>query len=701
MIEVEKGDAGRLPEPGEEQGPVEVVATLEEAPPPLIDRVIEGLLGWWGANRSWLPLMVAIGASPGLFLWPLLIPEESALLDNRLANRSQVIVGVSLAVSLLIAVGFYSLVAKRAKGDRVERLAAWNERLLPLLLLPLLPVLLTPEVESKRPWSVILVAAAGALVCAISIYRRPWRLPSLPTWLPGAMAIAFGGAWVLKLSLLAIGQHHGLETEVFDLGIYDSIFWNSIHGKPLASTFMRGGTHVSGHVDPILVLLSPLYLLYPRAESILVLQVVWVAAGAIPVWLLAQRLLGRGHALGLVIVYLLLPSIHGRTLYHFHSLTLAGPLLLWCFACLELRWLRAFWLPLALLLLTREDMALLAMVLGAYAIVGKGYRRLGLWTIGIAAAYLVFVKFFVMPDPSLLGGSSSESYGFAYYYEDMIPRAKMGTLGLLLSLVTNPVFVLHHVLTEPKLRTFALLFLPLLFLPFFAQRGRMLLAYGLAFIFLASREPVFSIGFQYATVLDSLALGVTVIAIAESGKLRLPFFARLEEVSTRRALTAAMVVASALLSAKFGALLPSTSFRAGFHKLVREPSEELQERYAWVRQAADRIGPSASVSATGRLGPHVSNRAQAYLWPNGGEVDYLLLERRRLRGKALEKFRKVEREGSYRIVDRHGSYLLLERADRLPPTPPPATAEERLELPTRRLPILERPAERFHLREKP
>ncbi|HWV39888.1 MAG TPA: DUF2079 domain-containing protein, partial [Vulgatibacter sp.] len=432
--------------------------------------------------------------------------------------------------------------------------------------------------------------------------------------------------------------------------------------------------------DPILVLLSPLYLIYPRAELILVLQVVWVAAGAIPLWILARRLLGAGHALALVAVYLLLPSIHGRALYHFHSLTLAGPLLLWCFACLELGWLRRFWVALALLLLTREDMALLGGLLGAYAIVGKGHRRLGTVAIAISAIYLVFVKLVVMPNPNLLSGSTPESYGFAYYYKDMIPDARLGSFGLVLSLVTNPVFVLQHVLSEPKLRTFALLFLPLLFLPFVAPRGRLLLTYGLAFIFLASREPVFSIGFQYATVLDSLALGVAVIAIAESDRLRIKGLASLDPARARRALTAAMVVATVVLSAKFGALLPSTSFRAGFHKLVREPSAAVQERYAWVRRAVERIGPTASVSASGRLGPHVSNRGEAYLWPEVRDADYLLLERGKLKGKSLQKLRDLEKAGKYRTVDRHGSLSLLERTDRLAPeagTPAPERIDRR------------------------
>src|SRR5262249_60600206 len=52
------------------------------------------------------------------------------------------------------------------------------------------------------------------------------------------------------------------------------------------------GYHGSAHFDPILVVLSPLYLLYPRAEMILVLQCLWVGGGVVPAYLIAQDKLG-------------------------------------------------------------------------------------------------------------------------------------------------------------------------------------------------------------------------------------------------------------------------------------------------------------------------------------------------------------------------------------------------------------------------
>src|SRR5690606_21067789 len=108
-------------------------------------------------------------------------------------------------------------------------------------------------------------------------------------------------------------------------------------------------------------------------------------------------------------------------------------------------------------------------------------------------------------------------------------------------------------------------------LPFAAPRGRLLLAYGMIFIFLASRGPVFSPAFQYATLLDALALSLAVIALSDLQGLRFKPWARLDPARMRPALAVAMLGASVVISAKFGAFVPNDAFRAGFGKLQRTP----------------------------------------------------------------------------------------------------------------------------------
>jgi len=640
------------------------VAPSEAAPrAPLFDRLLDRPIAWYRALEGWLPLALAIAASPGLLLWPLLFGDTGYLLDNAFPLEVRKNAGACVAGSVALVGAAYVVAALRAAGRRVEALRRMNERVLPLLALPAIPFLLHAGVERTRPWIVLLLALCIATLVGIWAYRRPIAAGGkLPAALPAVIAGIATAAWTVRIAILAIAQHHGLETSVYDLGIYDSIFWHSIHGEPLASDLVRGGNHISAHFDPLLVLLSPLYLIYPRAESILVLQAVWVGAGAIPVWLLARHRLGPWYALGFVVLYLLLPSVHGRTLYHFHSLTLAGPLILWCMACLELGWLRRYWAGLVLLLLTREDMPLVACMLGAFAVLDRGHRKTGVVTIAVAAVYLIFAKFVVMAQPGLLTDSSPGSYGYAYYYKDLIPNPELGASGLLVSLVTNPVYALLHVVTEPKLRFFALLFAPVLLLPLVAPRGRILMLYGFAFLFLASRSAVYSVAFQYATVLEPFVLGLAIVTLADLQHARLPALRRLDPHRARPALLAAMLACTCVISWKFGAFVPNEAFRAGFHKLVGERSPELRAAYEWVRKAAERIGPTASVSASDRLAPHVTNRASAFQWPTVNDADFLLLERKGMKVEQRRQLSRLTGEGKYRVIDEfEDRFVLLER----------------------------------------
>lgn len=629
----------------------------------------------WGSAtlrlRWQLLLALAVGAAPGHFLFPVVMGRLGALIDNRqlaLADRAAGVIFVAASV-LAMALAFLVFRRLRARGDAPERwdetLRAWNGATFWLLGLPLVAALAVPKVETSHPWLVFFATAALAALAVATAYR--WRpLLSLPRKRSAGLALSLlVVGYGLLFSLFSIRQHHSFLTHTYDLAIYDSLFWNAWQGKGLASTLMRGGTHLSAHFDPILVLLSPIYGLAPRAETILILQAFWLALGAIPLFLLARKKLESPWlALALAAIYLLYPALHGVNLYDFHSLALAGPLLLAIVAALELGRLRVYWAFVALALLVREDIPLMLLGVGLYAGVVSRRWRLGLVTIAVSAAYLLVVKLFIMPDPGLFMKASDDVHGYAYYYRDMMGKGGSRTGDMLASLIANPVFVLKHLATAEKLRFFALLFLPLLFLPLLGGRRLVLLAYGFAFLFLSSRKQVHSIHFQYSTVLFPFAMAILPSVLAEirggSGVGRLVAGPR--RLST--ALVVGMLVSTAALSAKFGPLLPNASFKAGFSTFVRAFNRHHQETKGWLDETLATIPEDASISATNLMGPHASNRDLIYRFPK--KADYLLLHRRELKGKKGAKLRALKREEGYEVIAEHREVMLLERGEAKP-----------------------------------
>src|SRR5262249_27061268 len=117
----------------------------------------------------------------------------------------------------------------------------------------------------------------------------------------------------------------------FDLGNMTQAIWSTAHGRLLESNSISGDpvSRLGSHVDPILALLAPLWLLFPSGLTLAAVQVVAVSLGALPVfWLARKHLDSASLAVVLAISYLLYPWLAWTTLDAIHPVTLAIPLLL-------------------------------------------------------------------------------------------------------------------------------------------------------------------------------------------------------------------------------------------------------------------------------------------------------------------------------------------------------------------------------------
>ncbi|WP_434043240.1 MULTISPECIES: DUF2079 domain-containing protein [Sorangium] len=688
-----------------------------------VDGTIERLAR---AALTLAPWPILYGMSIAVTAWVFTHPGRLAQLDtNKLTELERrwmaggavvAIIGVGLAY-FLVMLARRTVTRSWAFVNTVGRL---NRALIPVLALPLVAALKVPNIEKESPKTALFFAALAAAAVGVGVYAwgRGTRgdapvhgdarglddardldgdsagaLAKAGRWLAPLAVAALWAGYAFFFSRLAITNHHALHTRTPDLGYYDNIFYQSIHGRPLGCSWIKAGYHGSAHFDPILVLLSPLYLLYPRAELLLVLQSVWLGAGVVPVYLLARdKLEHRGKAILLAAVWAIYPALHGTNMYEFHSLTLISPLVVWLLYFYETGRDRLYWVALAALLLCREDVSLLMCFIGLYAILDRrpGRTRLGWVTIATSLVYFVVVKLFFMTSAGIIM-SGKDAYSFAYYYQELMPN-RSGLGGLLVSLLTNPVFALKVMLAEPKILFLLQLFVPLCFLPFLAKPGRWMLAYGLMFCLLASRDAVFSIHFQYSAVLFPIAFALAPIGLKRAADSAPAAYFGLDGRRLSRALLAATLVASALVSWKFGGLVENASFRGGFSRVARRLTPDQEATYAWVRQQVEAIPPGAVVGATSKMGPHISNRKEAYFYPGdrAALVHYVLLDEGELKAKDLERHNAAVKRGELMELSRLKKMALFKRvkpASKEPPRPPsseepdePTTREPRPEL---------------------
>ncbi|AUX47224.1 hypothetical protein SOCE26_087360 [Sorangium cellulosum] len=633
------------------------------------------------------PWPVLFGMSLGVAGWVFTHPTRLAPFGtNKLPEleRRWMAGGVGAAVVAVGLAYFLVMLARRVRTGSwavLETAGRLNRALRPLLALPFVAALKLPNIEKESPKTALFYAALAAVAVGAGAYTwgKGPRLSPADDDAPGprAGALARAGRWLAPLGVLglwagyafffarlAITNHHALHTRTPDLGYYDNIFYQSIHGRPLGCSFLKAGYHGSAHFDPILVLLSPLYLLYPRAEFLLVLQAVWLGTGVVPVYLLArEKLEHRGKALLLAAVWAIYPALHGANMYEFHSLALISPLVVWLLYFYEAGKDRHYWVTLGLLLLCREDVSLLMCFVGLYAILDRraGKTRMGWTTIAVSLVYFVIVKLFFMTSAGIIM-SGKDAYSYAYYYEELIPN-RSGVGGLLISFLTNPVFTLKVALEEPKINFLLLIFLPLCFLPFVARPGRWMLVYGLAFCLLASRDAVFSIHFQYSSILFPIAFALTPLALKRVEDAAPAAFLGLDGRRLSRALLAATLAASVLVSWKFGGLIENASFRGGFARVARSLTPEQEATYTWVRQQVEVIPPGAVVAATSKMGPHISNRKEAYFYPGerAERAHYVLLDESELKGKNQERHSAAVKRGELEEISRLKKMALFKR----------------------------------------
>lgn len=634
------------------------------------------------------PMYLLIAASLGLALWPLTDIDAIRYIvknDLSVAQRYRVLIAVAISfvVTTVTYLGVWLRLRRRRPGLSLpESIAATNGWAFVALVLPMITALGVLRIETKHPvFTGFLTVMITAL--AMRFFYRLLGLPSLrPPEEPFQQArrpliprVVFGLAVATYASLISyytVRDHHNMSTSIYDLGIYDNLVWQTAHGHFLDCSLIKGGNHASAHFDPILWLVAQIYRVYQRAETLLVFQTLWLASGAFAVYAIARRrLINEWFAALLGVMYLMHPALHGINMFDFHSLALIVPTSMWAVYLLDVGGFKRYWLVWALLVISREDISLLMCFVGAYAILTQRVRT-GLATIALSLVYLTLVKRYAMPDSSLLM-AADKAYSYIYYYEEMIPHAKEGTRGLVITLITNPLYALQVLFKEEKLLYFLHLLLPMLALPFAAGRKVVLTLYGMIFIGLASRKHVYSLHFQYSALLLPMLFAALPDGLARVTDSRCLKALGLERARLAWTLVLGMLTATVVTSVKYGVIFPNASFKAGWSRLVRIPTQEMTDRYAKLREFIAYIGPDAGISSTSDIGPHISNRRRAYHWPTVKDAEFLLLRVENFKKEDQRRLERVIKRNKFQLVDEGFGMKLYQRA---PEEPAPEEASE-------------------------
>ncbi|MEW5956454.1 MAG: DUF2079 domain-containing protein [Chloroflexota bacterium] len=477
--------------------------------------------------------------------------------------------------------------------------------------------------------------------------RRPAGDRS-PLW-PHLIAWLLILSYIVTFTWLAILRHASFNSSGFDLGIYDQVVWNTLHGRLLFyTTTGQPLLHLSNHASPILILIAPFYLLYSGPEMLLFLQTAAIGLGGLPLfWLAREKLNSNLAGLSLLAAYLLFPTLQIVNLWDFHPPALAVGFFMAAFYSLAKR--RAGWFLLfaVLAMACKEQLPLQVAFLGLYALIHGRDWKLGLVTIALAMAWFFTVMVWVIPANSVTG-----DHLFIGYYADLGDSPQE----IVTTALTRPDRVVKNLWQPAKLKYMLDVLTPFGYLPLIGLPVLLIGAPSFAINLLSANTAMHdATGGQYGA---DVAPWLAWAALYGLVYLRQGLGRLWPQLQTR--------LIAGLSLALLAVALVWQVFR-GFSPLALDPPHwEITAHDRLARRFIDQIPPNAAITAQNKLYPHLSQRPIAYQLPAVNDADYVWVDATTGAWPVHPNdiwalVRELLASGEFGVRDAADGYLLLQR----------------------------------------
>lgn len=426
------------------------------------------------------------------------------------------------------------------------------------------------------------------------VLARPWPLVVWAALL----------SWSALLFVEVRSDYLDFRLARFDLGNMVQAVWSTAHGRPLETTLLSGeqALRLESHVDPILVLFAPLWLVWPSPLLLAYVQIAACALGALPLFWLARRHLASEKAAALLaLAYLAYPWLAWTALDAMHPVTLAIPLFLLAIWFLDSGRLWAFALCAVLIAATGELMGLVLAALGLWYWLARGQRRAGLVIALSGFAWTLLALKVVIP---AFHGEESPFY-------ERFATVGGSPEGVVRTLFTDPGTIASALFSQSDLVYVFWLAIPL--------AGLFLLAPGLAAVAvpqllangLSDLPSTTAPQHHYIAAVIPFLVAATILGTRRVPPLRQP--------------QAAVLVL--LLCVAFNvAVGPWPGFPGTRPPRFHEPIAA--DRVSALQTAGALVPGGAPVSATNRLGSQLSSRRYVYLVPELGRAEWVVIDER-------------------------------------------------------------------------
>ena len=497
------------------------------------------------------------------------------------------------------------------------------------------------------------------LVVGMAACRRPRGLEVLGGTVGRVAVPALAFLFAAGLVALTWTRHRALQTYGCDLGIFDNVLWNTVHGRFFHSAIL-GRNFFGEHASPILLLLAPLYALWPDARLLLLIQAVALAWVALPLYRMAARQLGPTAGCVIVCLYFFYVPLQGVYLFDFHEVALAMPLLAYAVEHLTRGHFRRMILFLGLALACKEELALTVVAFGLVLMLlpraagplpatasAAPRRRLGLVLAMAGGVLFLFLTGWLVP----------------FFRQAPFPYVDRyshlgGTLpGIAWTALTDPRRVLESIGEPAKAAFVKGLFAPVLYLSWLSPTAVLLMLPTLARSLLSNHEPQYALHFHFlGPLVPFVFFG---LVRGAGGLLRRRWPGDGGTARRRGARRARLQLALLVLFCVgiVGGTRPAMLWARAHDGLERRPALERLLR---------RIPSDASVCAHNHLAAQLSNRREVTVYPDVRDAEWVLLDFGKPGGEYplsreehVRRFFELVRSGKYGVRAVAGKFALL------------------------------------------
>ncbi|MBI1863329.1 DUF2079 domain-containing protein [Candidatus Microgenomates bacterium] len=498
---------------------------------------------------------------------------------------------------------------------------------------------------------------------------------------------------------MGVQRYRTLYASYYDLGIMHQTVYNTFRAiqtldfsRILEMTNTESPqqiTRMAIHNDVLLAFLAPFYFIYASPITLIILQTLALAAGAIVIYYLCLEVFKKSAIAPIVgalfsLVWLLYPPMQRSNLYDFHAVVLSTTFLLgmyYLWVKKRYRWSGLFFV---LSILSKEQVALTTLLFGVYALmrpvhvsllsnpvrdtlkrIHSDKKNFMFSVLVIAASAIWFILSIFVIIPYFRGADHFAAARYGEFGES--PGA------IIWGIFHSPMTVVHSLIKNDAIRYVELLLGPLGYLSLFSPLHLLIVVPEFAINLLSNSPAMRNIIYHYTAVIQPFLF----IAAIYGLKNVLSWIKRLPWIPASAGMTAKNTGRDSgrILSILCIFLLVMTmwysytkspliySREREIHPFVYPQKEWVRAEY-WAKQVQDE---TTTVSTTGQLAPYFTSRRYFYTFSKYySQAQYVIIRPNEIydyteKAELVPVYERLVKDSRYRLVEKQDNFEVYKR----------------------------------------